>query len=353
MRLRFPALFFLSIYIFATPFGLFGNQALRLIDNWNHDDLIYGFILGAVINNDSDLIVMFFRNGIKIADKYRYSVFARAGMGPDEVNDFTALCLYRDKIAEIELHRKINIFSKVDGKYKCQQTIWREERGCNQKVTSAIFFKGKWYFAGQEYDFLNSKENKYYFLRICNENGEYIKHLISRKYSISKRLNLMSFYVSTDQKSVYFIAEDDPTIFIISPDSLRVTRKIKLELPEFYVPMPEDFYSKEIKSGSSSGFTMSDFYTAFEKWKSNYSRITNAIIEDGKFIIQIRTCSEKLARFALIFYNLSSFKQENIVFTNDYLLASKSGKYYMFQNGNPMIDEDAGDFSVNIYDLHD
>lgn len=329
---------------------LLARNEFRLIDKWSYDELFYGHFFGAVVTDETDLIVMFYKGGIKVANGKKNYDFATIGEGPNEVRQFSAICLYKDRVAEIELNRKIQIFKKSNGQYKWEKNIWREEKGCSQIVSSAVFTDGKWFLAGQEYDFRTRQKGTYHLLRVCDENGTSIKRFIRRDYEEPKRLNLMSFYVSADSKRVFFIAEDEPVVHVISQNTLTLMKKVKLEMPDFYVQMPNDFYSKEIKKNSEQ-FTVREFLSAVQGWKHSYSRITNAMIEDEKFVIQIRTCSEKLPRFALLFYNLQTFLLEETVFTNDFLLTSKSGKYYLFENGNPGIDDEAGDFVVNICEL--
>ena len=349
MRLRILILILVSSGALLPAFQPVPHSGLIRTDHWEHDELYYGFFLGATLTADSDLVMILHKHGINVVNGNEYYTFARHGQGPNEVGITSTICRYKDRVAVIELYRKIQVFRKATKGYKWERNIWREEKECSQRVSSALFTRGKWFFAGMEFDFRESVKNAYYLMRICDEKGKFLKRLIRRKYREPKRLNLMGFHVTEGEGNVLFIAEDDPTVFVISQESLEVIRKIKLEVPEFYRPMPQDFYSKTVKPGGG-GFTIPEFYSAVEHWKSGYSRITNTLVEKNRFVIQIRTCSDKMPRFALLFYNLADFRMEDMVFTDDYLLTGKSGKYYMFENGNPMMDEVSGDVVINIYE---
>jgi len=332
MRLRFLILLMSCACV---GFGRTQSGAhpyFHIAEVWEHDQLFYGFFLGATVTHDGDLIMLLHKHGIKVADKNKLYDFALIGNGPDEVNHTSTICLYKEHVAEIELYQKIQIFKKTNKGYKWKKNIWRQEQGCFQRVSSARFIKDKWYFAGMEYDFEHSLKGDFYLLRICDENGKFIKRLIRRKYKEPKRLNLMSFYLAEDKENVFFVGEDEPSVHIISKDTLQITRKIKLEVPKFYVPMPADFYSRTVRRHGGN-FSIPEFYQAVERWKSAYSRITNALVDKRRFIVQMRTCSDDLPRFALLFYHLPTFGLEKVIFTNDFLLTSRSGKFYMFQNG--------------------
>ncbi len=349
MRLRFLVLLMLCSGMGPCHPRPGADRVFVKIDVWRHHQLFYGFFLNATITHDDELILLIHKHGIKAADKNRLYDFARIGNGPDEVNHSSSVCLYKDQVAETELYRKVQIFAKKRQGYKWERNIWRQEKGCFQRVSSARFIRNKWYFAGMEYDYEQSPKGVYYLLRICEENGKFIKRLVRRKYKEPRRLNLMGFYLAEYKRRVLFLGEDEPTVHEISQDSLQVIRKVKLRVPGFFKPMPADYYAREINRDGEN-FSIPVFYRALERWKSTYSRITNMLIEKGRFIIQIRTASDDRPRFALLFYHLPSFDFEKMIFTNDYLLTSRSGKFYMFQNGNPMIDEEAGEFIVNVYD---
>jgi hypothetical protein len=87
-----------------------------------------------------------------------------------------------------------------------------------------------------------------------------------------------------------------------------------------------------------------------ETWATGYSSITEAAVDGNWLVVQVRTCSTKEKKFALLFYNVeNNFKLEKTVFTDDFLLDVKDGKYYCFANGDPGRDDDTDQCIINIY----
>jgi hypothetical protein len=80
------------------------------------------------------------------------------------------------------------------------------------------------------------------------------------------------------------------------------------------------------------------------------SSITEAAVDGNWLVVQVRTCSAKEKKFALLLYNVeNNFKLEKNVFTDDFLLDVKDGKYYCFANGDPGRDDDTDQCIINIY----
>ncbi|MFC2156107.1 hypothetical protein ACFLRB_06435, partial [Acidobacteriota bacterium] len=144
------------------------------------------------------------------------------------------------------------------------------------------------------------------------------------------------------------LAENELKVHIISTKDLRVEKEVKLEIPGFYKKMPVDFYTFKKYDKPSENYQKD-----IEYWQTAYSRIQKVIIEDNFLILQMRTVSDQLKKFALLFYNAENFKLEKIIFSNDLLLGARDGKYYFYANGDPGRDEEAEDFIIHIYSFGD
>jgi hypothetical protein len=162
------------------------------------------------------------------------------------------------------------------------------------------------------------------------------------------RLWEMRYYVEAFGKdTVLFLAENELKAKVISSKTLDVNQEVNLEAPYFYKKKPEDFYKYRRYEGYD------ELNNDLEKWALGYSAITGAVFFQGKLILQVRTCSDKLKKFALLVYDTKTWKLESTFFINDLLLGSKDGKFYFFANGNPGRDDDTDDCIINIYSLID
>jgi hypothetical protein len=82
-----------------------------------------------------------------------------------------------------------------------------------------------------------------------------------------------------------------------------------------------------------------------------YSRINYVLVSGKSLVLQIRTCNDKMKKFALLFYNAETFKLENTVFTSDLLLGAKDGKFYFAAGGDPGRDHENDELVINICTL--
>ncbi|MCK4766736.1 MAG: hypothetical protein KAW12_31385 [Candidatus Aminicenantes bacterium] len=170
---------------------------------------------------------------------------------------------------------------------------------------------------------------------------------MNKSYDKNTKYNqhhLMTYHLAPHKKHVFFIPENELKVILISVKELEVKKEIKLEAPQFYKKMPVDFYTwKEYLKLPKNSFEID-----LQKWKSAYCRINKVIIEDNYLVLQVRTRSEQLKKFALLFYNPETFKLEKTIYTDDLLLGSRNGKYYFFAGGDPAFDE-VDDFTIHIY----
>ena len=335
-------IFFLSMGLL-----LFSRQEFKRIEQWQHDRLMPGHLFDAVVDQDGDLIAAFQKAGVKIANKNKIVDFGPLGQGPNDLDGFFTLCFYKGNLAVEGMAGKLKIFHKNGGKYFWKQTIWKQGGEFYHPVKDGKFIAGKWFFSGPDSHRIGKNKVRTYYLRVYNEKGKYIKSLIEEKKRIDKRIYMLIDYFLDEYKdSLLFISEYEPVLKIISPQSMEVKKEVILEMPLYYKPMPEKnyFLGKEYLTK-----THRQVVATWAVWKTNYSRIERIAVDDNRLVLQIRTCSKDLKRYALLLYNLETFKLDRTVMTDDLLLAVKDGKYYLFENGHPGYDDDAGDFVINIH----
>ena len=213
-------------------------------------------------------------------------------------------------------------------------------------VQDAIYYKNKWFLAGLEFVDFDNKKNLQYasFLKIYEKNGQPIENLIKKTFDGPHRFHEMNYYVAAYKDQVLFLVENEMKVHVVGLKDLSIKKEVNLETPGFYKKKPDEFYSPKGKTGAGK-----NYLSVLEHWKTSYSRINKVIVEDSFLLLQVRTCSEKLKRFALLFYNAGNFKLEKTIYTDDLLLGVKEGKYYFFAGGDPGRDEEAEDFIINVY----
>ena len=177
----------------------------------------------------------------------------------------------------------------------------------------------------------------------------FLKMLLREKMRNRGLEHLMNFYIDAYKDQLFFIKENELKLKVICPKELVLKRTIQLPSPDFYKKMPESYYSykKEFRGN------IQRLRRDFESWRTDYSKISKMLVEGDNLVLQIRTCSDELKKFALLFYNAGTFKLERTIYTDDYLLAAKDGKYYFFANGHPSLDDDTDECIINIYSFID
>jgi hypothetical protein len=63
-----------------------------MIERWNFlDETVTGYIWDAFIDNNGNLVMMFFRDGIKIISSSKVENLTRIGQGPGEIERWAAM----------------------------------------------------------------------------------------------------------------------------------------------------------------------------------------------------------------------------------------------------------------------
>jgi hypothetical protein len=336
-------LFLITILVFAITLMGEKNNVFKLIDKWNHESETFGRIFWTTIDKDNNIISVFYKIGPTMITPTKVTSFAPRGEGPNDLMDIKTFFLYGEDLAFVEFQNKIKIFKKVNDTYAWKKTLWLKSGKFPHIISGGIFFKTKFFFAGFNYLEMTAKKEVVSLIKVIDENGKPLKNLIKREFLEVTRQYDMDYYIIDFQKNLYFMAENELKLIIIDPETLEVKKEIPLETPSFYKKMPDDFYAFK------KYHEPDDYRKDVEYWKSSYSRITKFINEGDYFVISLRTCSNQLKKFALLFYNGHNFKLEKTIFIDDFLLDARQGKYYFFANGNPGQDEDTDKCLINIY----
>jgi hypothetical protein len=345
--------FVLSILIIFVLSGFgYGEKKFELIQKYTGDQIFGMYFFDAVVDKDGDLIAGFSIPNCMVINEKGMSELGPIGQGPGDLDGYYTIFILDNNDLVVEgAAGKLKVFEKKNGKYTWKKTIWKQIDRRAFLAHDSLFYDGKWYFSGLgSYYGPKSKEFKVYYLKVYSAEGKFIKNMVEEVFPKPYKYHHMDYYLALYKNKVYLLTENRLHLRIISPTELKVEREVKLETPDYYKPIPKDYYAYPEKFQLISD---ADLRKEQYIWKTSYSRIVNALIEGHWLVIQIRTCSEKMKRFALLFYNADNFKLEQTIFTDDFLLASRDGKYYFFKNGNPSYDEEADEAVINIYRFKD
>jgi hypothetical protein len=337
------------ITILASAVLLIGEKHVEFIciDKWDHGDEIFGRSFGTTIDKDNHIIGVFYMMGFRLITPSKITAFAPRGQGPSEVMDIKTFFLYKDDLVVVESKNKIKIFKKERGTYTWEKTLWLKLWKYSHFISGGIFFKNRIYLTGINTLEQSNTRKVVSLIKVYDEDGKPIKNLLKKELKNPNRLYVMDYYIIDFKENLYFMAENELKLIMISPETLEVQKEIPLEIPDFYKKMPDDVYVFK-RYNTSDGFRKD-----VEYWKTSYSRITKFINEGDYFVISIRTCSDRLKKFAVLFYNVNNFKLEKTVFIDDFLLGERQGKFYFFANGNPSLDDDTDRCLINIYSFKD
>lgn len=335
-----------AIVIFcAFTLVLNGAAKFKQTGKWILEGDINGQAAPTMVDKDGHIVGAFYKTGARVLTPEKSIELAPYGQGPSDLQGFRAICDYKGDIAIHEIPGKVKVFSKKKGAYSWKETVWLKRTPLFHVVQNMIFYHNKWFLAGV----IHLERNKDQrvpcaYVKVLDEKGNFLKDLVKSEIDTKIRHYAMDYYIVGCKNHVLFLPENKLSLTVISPEDLKIEKSIDLEKPSFYKKMPEDFYlfKKYEKSGQ--------FDIDMENWKVGYSRITRVTVEDNYIVVQVRTCRDSMKKFALLFYNIDTFKLEHTFFIDDFLLSSRNGKYYFFANGNPGLDEEAEETVINIYE---
>ena len=341
----------ISICIFILIWGIFNylyslceqkNIGLLPAGKWAHPEIkLHGYIFESRMDDEHNLFVMFFRDGIFVVSPTKAYPLSRYGEGPGEISHWRTMYLDGLHLIDVETIGKLIYFKKSGDLYKYEKVEWLKE-------LSNVIFKSveragnKWFFAGFSYDnqeTLKKNASVGYFLSVF-ENGKLIKRLLYKEYAGRYYAHLIRAIIRKKDRWLWVMLETEPKIYLINPDDLAIIKEIDLMTPENFVPAKkETFLWKQGKP----------IPQLYEEWELSYSRVENFLITDKYLIVQFRNPDTKNRKFTLSFYNPETFVLEKYYFINDTLLVEKNGLYYFLENGDPGLDESADSLIINIY----
>lgn len=321
----------------------------KLVEEWKHGDQTFGPIISGIIDKDQELIIRFFDSGPQYITSKGVSHISQLGQGPDDVEFLFTVFEYKGDMGFVERADKVKIFRKIAGKYRGKEFLWWQRGPYPHFISKVIFTDNKFFLAGMGVANFSDGIQKYYYVRVLDNQGKIVKTLLNEDSEIKKiDYRYLSYFILDDQlrKRVLYLREDRLDIHPISTSNLKEDKVIHLENPVFYKPMPEDFYFLDKKKDA-----MEKIMLYLEEWKYGYSAISTALIYKNYLVLQIRTCDQKMKHFALLFYNLDSFKLEQTIMSNDFLLCAGASKFYFYANGSPGMDENTDLCTIKICEL--
>ncbi len=329
--------------------NMFGAIQFKQTGKWlPKGDPIYGQAGPMMIDKNNNIVGVFYKTGARLISPKQVIVLARYGQGPSDLQNFCGICDYKGDLAIYELPGKIKIFTLKDGNYTWRKNIWLKIDRNFFVEQNILFHDNKWFVAGLHYlDYNQSPSLPAAFVTIYDERGKPLKTLIESRISTETQYFQMEYFIIANKDKIFLLVENQTNVYIISAVKMYLEKNVKLEIPSFYKPMPDSFYRFKNNQGPSSPTSLE---IELENWKTGYSSISNAIIDNGYLLVQIRTADKRYKKFALLFYTLDSLKLKYTLYTDDYLMAAKNGKYYFYANGNPGIDDGTDSTIINIYE---
>ena len=332
------------LFFLILVFPIMGMDDFKLINQWDHGEQIFGRICISTIDKDGDVLVGFYKSGIRLITPEKIIAFAPIGEGPNEVIDFRSFVHYKGDIVIFEWSDKGKIFTKKDNTYVLKEILWFKRGQFPHFVTDVFFSDNKWFFAGMANLNFHPKISKICYLKAFDSNRMPLKIMLKDEFKGVNQKELMNFYLAGYKNRLFFFTENELKATVISIKDLEVLNTKDLEAPGFYKPMPPDFYSNKRYSNP-----VREMIADIEHWKTSYTRIVKVLVEGNYLVLQLRTCDNKLKKFCLLFYNVDNLKLEKTIFIDDFLMGSKDGKYYFYANGKPSLDDDTGNCIINIY----
>lgn len=315
---------------------LFSEYEFQVVEKWNIKQDFIGYVCFSMIDKDGHVVGLFHKGNPILLTPQRVVNIADWGQGPNEISDMQCFLDLGEDIGLLELPTKLQVYSKKGDQYSWKKNLSFKQPKLSFVIKSGIFYDRKYFFAGWG---VASKDNflvKSYNLEVFNENGQPIKNLIFQDIAAKERrqVQFMAYHIAAHKGFVYYMPEYEFTVSVISAKDVAVVKTGKLAPPSFYKPLPDDFYSfKKVAVPAK------DLLKNLDYWAVGYSRISRIAIDGGNLVLQARTCDPKLKKFCLMFYDVNTFKLVNQIFTDDYFLGVRNGKYYFFAGGDPEYDE--------------
>jgi hypothetical protein len=341
---KYKSVLFIFIFFLLLTRPQTGAEGFTIVEQWRHDTEIFGHALHSIVDADNHIVGVFFKLGHRFISPQTVTAFAPRGQGPGDLMDSRTLFPYRGDIAIVEMAGKIKVFQKKEGTYVWKKTVWLKRGRYGHIVRGGTFWDNKWFLTGFNFLGMDNKIGRFALLTVYDEAGMHLKNLLQVEYSEPNMLTELDYYIVGVDDRLFFLAENELKVKVITADALKVIKEVALKVPDFYKKMPADFYIYKRYDDPSENFSRD-----IEQWKTSYSRITGVVVDGDTLVLQVRTCRDKLKRFALLFYNIDNFRLKRTIFIDDFLLGAREGKFYCYANGNPGWDEAADQCIINVY----
>lgn len=349
IKTTFSSFFILILLIWVTGVCFYAlseqkKDGLLLTGKWSHPEIkLHGYVFESRMDDEYNLFIMFFRDGIFVVSPTKAYTLSRYGEGPGEISHWRTMYLDQTYLIDVETTGKLLYFKKNGDLYKYDKVEWLRE-------LSDISFKSveragnKWFFAGFSYDEQNTlKKNASvgYFLSVF-ENGKLIKKLLYKEHTGRYYAHLIRAIIRKKDNMLWVMLETEPKIYLIDPDDLATIKEINLMTPENFVPAKKETFLWKPRKPIPQ---------LYEEWELSYSRVENFLITDKYLVVQFRNPGAEKEKFTLSLYNLKTFALEKCYFINDVLLVEKNGLFYFLENGDPGLDESADSLIINIFKI--
>lgn len=335
----------LAVLLFCCP--LIYPQEIRLLKQWKHDGDLGGEISHCLLDEHNNIILVH-RPGISFVNERQFVNFARWGQGPNEIENVLAICEYRGDLAAFEYKNKLKLFEMSTSGYYEKGKKWLNSNPASFYLRDAFFVCERFFLGGPA--IIRNHEGRLNgaLLKVYNDKtGQAEGSLIPVQYPEPSRYNEIRRYFAVDGDTLFFVMQNQMTVYQISLADIALTRAIPLKLPGFYVPMPEGFFGfKRYEDGLG-------LWKDVVKWLTSYSAITRiAVLQRGYLVIQVRTCAADQKKFALLFYNIkNNLSLDKVIYLDGLLLAGEGNILYCIHNGDPMVDEEANQIIIDLYQV--
>lgn len=316
-----------------------------LVNRWAYpESKLTGYVFDAFLDpKNNTLIMMLFRDGIKLISKDGISDLTKIGQGPGEIARWSALSLEGDYVIVFEATGKIIYYRRNMSSYIYEKTKWLRWGTEFPVIRGAVTLNNKYYLTGFSLKSEPSTTNsEAFFLTIFNDSGLLIKQLIWKDFKgFWRGPPLLTSHIRQHGSEVWVILESEPTLYIIDTKEDKVRREVHLETPVGFKPIRD--YIPVNK------YTISTLQKKYEEWVLSYSRIESLIITDNYLILQARTCINSGPKYFVMLYDVETFALKETYLTDHLLLAENDGHYYFLANGDPGLDENAYSVDIRIY----
>jgi hypothetical protein len=299
----------------------------------------------AIIDKEGNLIGQFQKDRPFIANAKGMKFMRPLGRGPGDLESVFGVCYRGDDLAIAEHYGKIKIFEKNDGDYQWKESVTREPEANFHYITDLAYYDSKWFMSGES-TWRKGDGLEVNYIRVYDSDGSFLTSLVNLPAEKGKSHNLIDNFMRQDGSRLYFLIQDKLEVFIIDAAKAALQRTVTLERPSFYKELPEDAYFRNKSK-------LTGFEERLVSWRLSYSAITNTILTEHSLVVQLRTMTPRMKRFALLFYDRDDFTLKEIHETDDLLVVNYGPRLYFIRGGMPGIDDDAGEFTVDIYKVRE